>query len=142
MFSFETIGYSCDILQTALVRYKQIITVHLRKVRGRLYRNSDGKWRSVSEYNGHLDTLRVDLKRPCEKMPFLGMDESCEATLCKSYENRMIKVVFLDEMKISEESAVLEAQSIWGVLRGLESFSQLLYTSPDGRSVNIQKIPI
>lgn len=89
MFSFETAGYSCDILQTALVRYKQIITVQMRKVRSRLNRNSDGKWRSVSEYKGQLDKLKVDLKRACEKMPYLGMDESCERLFCvklKSYD--------------------------------------------------------
>lgn len=32
---------------------------------------------------------------------------------------------------------MVEAQSIWGILRGLESFSQLIYAAPDGKSVII-----
>ena len=55
--------------------------------------------------------------------------------MCKVI-NCMIKILnFLDEIKISQGSGVVEAQSIWGILRGLESFSQLIYAAPDGRSV-------
>lgn len=44
---------------------------------------------------------------------------------------------FTDDLKISESEGLLESNSIWGILRGIESFSQLLYLSPDGRAVNI-----
>lgn len=88
IFNFLTVGYSCDILQNALVRYKQIIQVHLRKVRSRINREFDNKWRSRTEYNGHLDVLKIDLKQTCEKAPYLEMDESCRKyKLFESFDN-------------------------------------------------------
>lgn len=81
VFNFKTMGYTCDILESAIVRYKQIITVHLRKVRSRINRDTDNKWRSSDYNNGHLDIFKVDLKKPCEKMPHQEMDESCKSYL-------------------------------------------------------------
>lgn len=42
---------------------------------------------------------------------------------------------FLDQIDIKETETTLESSSIWGMLRGLESLSQLLHISPDARSV-------
>lgn len=36
----------------------------------------DTKWRNLN-YNGQLEIVKINLKGPCEKMPYLGMDESC-----------------------------------------------------------------
>jgi hexosaminidase len=78
-FTFESIGYSCDILQAALDRYRNIIVVHLRRVRNKIKSDhGNGGWRSMAEYNGRLESLKVNLKQTCEKMPHLEMDESCE----------------------------------------------------------------
>lgn len=47
----------------------------------------DSKWRN-SNYNGHLDSIKINLKRPCEKMPYLNMDESCNVIfILIDYEN-------------------------------------------------------
>jgi len=45
-----------------------------------------------------------------------------------------------DKLEINETSsvAVLWAESVWGILRGLETFSQILAPSGDGPSVNIR----
>ena len=129
------IGNSCDILDKAIVRYQHIISGQLRKVRARVTNVPfDNKWRNVPEFLGHLDSLKVDLKASCEKLPYLGMDESCKnpklaikATNSMSY--------LSDELTVSQSEATLQSFTIWGALRGLESFSQLLYVAPDARSV-------
>jgi len=48
---------------------------------------------------------------------------------------------FTDKLEINETSsvAVLWAESVWGILRGLETFSQILAPSGDGPNVNIFK---
>ncbi|XP_077527256.1 beta-hexosaminidase subunit beta-like [Haemaphysalis longicornis] len=59
--------------------------------------------------SGILSSLIVELGGDCEHMPHLGMDESYGLVLT------------------STSQPVLFSLSVWGILRGLESFSQLLY---------------
>jgi hypothetical protein len=80
VFNFDSVGSTCDILKNALDRYKNLITIQLRRVRSRVTNTPfDNKWRNVPEYLGHLDSLKVDLKKNCENLPYLHMDESCKS---------------------------------------------------------------
>ncbi|XP_077528323.1 beta-hexosaminidase subunit alpha-like [Haemaphysalis longicornis] len=58
---------------------------------------------------GKLHSLHIKLQGPCEDMPHHQMDESYHLVLS------------------SESQSVLSAPSVWGILRGLESFSHLVY---------------
>lgn len=91
-FDFESAGFSCDLLKNALARYKHLITSQLRRAKTRNAKHDDN-WRRVSENAGNLDKLKVDLLSKCEKMPYLGMDESCES-LHSSAVDRWINFFF------------------------------------------------
>ena len=46
-------------------------------------------------------------------------------------------VPFIDDLSVSGDSSKLSAKSIWGILRGLETFSQLIYEAADGSVRNL-----
>lgn len=122
-FRFSVTGEDCDILQEALQRYTGAM------LRSTSFRNRESSWRRSEDFNGYLDTVSVNLMKPCEDYPHQDMDEQYE-----------IKIDSPDQ----PASGTITAQSIWGILRGLESFSQLLI--PDGleyrvKSTQIQDFP-
>lgn len=43
--------------------------------------------------------------------------------------------IILDQLSITNATGKIQSESVWGILRGLESFSQLLTVSADGLSV-------
>ncbi|KAL0278259.1 UNVERIFIED_CONTAM: hypothetical protein PYX00_000125 [Menopon gallinae] len=114
-FTFKVVNKDCEILQNALQRYQKIIEnkIKMRK----MIRNdeSDAKKRDLMTNNkfvGYLDTLKVNLLSKCEDLPYFNMDEKYE-----------LKINTPDMPK----DALLTSASIWGILRGLETFSQLIY---------------
>lgn len=136
-------NYTCDILTQAFVRYRKIIgTLTVRKFKTRLstINEMEGKkkksWRSDPQFEGNLEVVHVNLKNPCETKPYLGMDESCKYTILISVQFLIKMIKFPDTLSIIESEATLESFSIWGILRGLESFSQLLFVNEKDLAVS------
>ncbi|KAI5631849.1 glycosyl hydrolase family 20, catalytic domain-containing protein [Phthorimaea operculella] len=66
---------------------------------------------------GRIQALRVNLLAPCEDYPYLEMDESYTLSVTTS--------------------ATLSSASVWGILRGLETFTQLFYFTDDFSEIRI-----
>lgn len=115
LFRFNATAHSCDILEAAFVRYFDIIfhgqPSHVK------HREIGGNGRE--KHNSQpllyapigLTSLDVAVQQECEKWPSLEMDESYSLT-------------------VRTGSAVLQANTVWGALRGLETFSQIVYHCP------------
>jgi len=95
----------CDIVQQAFDRYRGILLME----RGKPVKNQVHT--PNTDTDGNLTALQVSFDGPCERYPYLGMKESYQLTV---YENG---------------TAQIQALSVWGVLRGLETFSQLTFLS-------------
>lgn len=102
----------CPIVQSAFYRYYETIFNPPRAQ----FRNKRPKWdkarRFLKKLQGQLPSLEVTLTGDCETWPSLNMDEQYQLTIGS------------DEYPLG---AKLVAVSPWGALRGLETFSQLVY---------------
>ncbi|XP_076173113.1 beta-hexosaminidase subunit beta [Ptiloglossa arizonensis] len=125
-FQFNVVGETCDIVVDAVERYKAIILTEAGVARVFVQghaRSSSGRDNGTTK--GILTALEIHLGESCEKdgnhWPHLQMKESYT-------------------LSINETTTVakLVAQSVWGVLRGLETFSQLLYPAGDGPNLRIK----
>ncbi|KAL1501006.1 hypothetical protein ABEB36_006412 [Hypothenemus hampei] len=113
-FNFVVKEWNCAILEKALEDYKNIIVQQIPPINGTTSIIED------EYYLGEMTELYVDLNRTCEDgdYPPLNMDEEYVVGIQKDgYFN-------------------LTSESIWGILRGLESFSQLLYYSDQTILIN------
>ncbi|KAL1444346.1 hypothetical protein MTO96_029908 [Rhipicephalus appendiculatus] len=117
-FSFQYEG-PCFVVQQALKRYRrQILFQNCMKpgtTRGAGRRNSRALDPDTNSYDGDLNVLKVTVSDRCEDIPDHQMDERYFLSLSSS------------------EESFISARSVWGALRALETFSQLVY-SPDGVS--------
>lgn len=100
----STAGPSCYLLEEAYRRYYQYIFGY-------------SKWQErVSRSSGELQQLQVVITSPstdCHEYPSISSDESYK-------------------LIIDDTVAVLKASQVWGALRGLETFSQLIYKDDSG----------
>lgn len=137
-FQFQSTNYTCDILSKALERYQKIVVAignNTRRARASqafpvrsevnsVYRTKHRRsWRSNANFNGYLDVASVSLNAPCETLPHLGMDENYTIV-------------------IDDQQAVLSSFSIWGMLRALESFAQMVVLADDGSTLLINATSI
>ncbi|XP_021923175.1 beta-hexosaminidase subunit beta-like, partial [Zootermopsis nevadensis] len=129
VFRFEVTREDCDLLQEAVKRYYRVILQTLdsdvRKRKSR--RVADKRWKKDPKFKAYLDSLEIQLMAPCEVLPYLNMDEH--------YELR------IDSPDLPG-AALLTSQSVWGVLRGIETFSQLLSLDETGTALKVNSSSI
>ncbi|KAI8977369.1 glycoside hydrolase superfamily [Mycotypha africana] len=107
---FEIYGPDSDYLQDAIDRYTQIITSERWIPVQAPFPNNGTHHKTTS--TTALESLEIkvdDLDQPLE----YGVDESYKL-----------------HIPVNKESATLEANTIWGAIRGLETFSQLIQARP------------
>lgn len=98
-----------------------------------------------------MEELSINLQGECEDKPHPAMLEECKPKYqidCDSFLliYKLIRFLFtwkygygfLDKLTIEETNAYLDGP-IWGILRGLESFSQLIFESSDHSMVIIEQ---
>ncbi|CAB3236552.1 unnamed protein product [Arctia plantaginis] len=120
-FNFTVSGETCHILKSAINRYYNVIRGlhriawnHIKK-----HLKHTPKHTNVTDVNfqGSIKELQIKIRSPCEEHPQMDMDE-------------------VYNLNISAVST-LSSDSIWGALRGMETFVQLLYLSDDYKAVFI-----
>ncbi|XP_011311926.1 beta-hexosaminidase subunit alpha [Fopius arisanus] len=114
------LNQDCDVLEAAKSRYMSIIISESHYA----YQNSrkSEKRNSIREnptFKGELETLDIRVDGACEVLPYLHMNESYSLT-------------------ITGKTADLIAPSVWGALRGLETFTQLLVAADEGANLKVQ----
>ncbi|KAM3962564.1 beta-N-acetylglucosaminidase 3 [Aphomia sociella] len=128
-FTITTKNYTCETLDKAIERYAFIVRA-LHNIARRTRRNALKRRRRLHgapttaqyedfNYNGVMEKMEIVLTSPCEALPHLDMDESYDLTV--------------------DRISTLKSNSIWGALRGLESWSQLFYITDDYTQVRINK---
>ncbi|XP_015190676.1 PREDICTED: beta-hexosaminidase subunit beta-like [Polistes dominula] len=126
-FEFRPNRHNCDIINKTIDRYMAIIITEARIARTSVTKQSTA--RDHEFYKGELNNLDIELKNPCEHngehWPHLFMNES-----------------YTLEINTRPQRAILSADSVWGIIRGLETFSQIVVPSGDGPvlKVNCQTI--
>lgn len=117
-FKFRVTSHNCTILTDALDRYIYYTT----GFHGILDEKDKPEPHHGETYKGFIEELAVTLTEPCEEYPHLDMDESYTLAI--------------------QQKSQLTSGSIWGILRGLESFSHLFYFSDDYKEVWINTTQI
>ncbi|PSN38811.1 Beta-hexosaminidase subunit beta [Blattella germanica] len=129
MFTFKVTREDCDILEHAIKRYYQVISQTVTRQRHTAHPNkiSHKLWKKDPQFRAYLDSLEIQLMAPCETLPYLNMDEQ--------YELRI-------NSPDSPGTGLLTSQTIWGILRGLETFSQLLTLDDTAAALKVNSTSI
>ncbi|KAJ8321931.1 hypothetical protein KUTeg_000402 [Tegillarca granosa] len=105
-FQFIATGKSCDILYAAFDRYNSLTF-------GR-QKNTLKFFPKIKRVQVPLQGINVNVQSDCDKYPSLESDESYQ-------------------LSVSGTGISLTANQIWGALRGLDTFSQIVYRNNDGQ---------
>ncbi|XP_021348205.1 uncharacterized protein LOC110447083 [Mizuhopecten yessoensis] len=116
-FHFRISKETCDIIEKAIERYKDYILYdsvqdtydNLQHAQGSSLEDVYEKYGDeVHTQAGYIDELNIKIRQPCTRLPHDKMDESYD-------------------LFIKRTGAFLWANEVWGALRGLETFSQLVF---------------
>ncbi|XP_077539269.1 beta-hexosaminidase subunit beta-like isoform X2 [Haemaphysalis longicornis] len=106
---FRITSYAdCDVVMSAMARYRRILALQSTGARGQM----------AEIPAGLLTRLRVVVKR------YSGQD--CEYPAPKANESYVLSIPAVGD-------AALTAETVWGALRGLETFSQMVQAHPLAR---------
>lgn len=100
----------CSLLEKAIARYQELSFLQDCSMLGPTGKKNDFKsvrnFGSDANNKGEITTLTVEITK-CEEWPYLHMNESYD-------------------LKIDANGAMIHANTNWGAIRGLETFSQLV----------------
>lgn len=104
----------CDLLERAVLRYTERMfsqdCSHLNeKFHGR-YFFPDKKNISDNNFIGQLTNIRIEVENNCEMVPNANMNEE----------------YFIEISDNINNSSLIHSKSVWGSIRGLETFSQMI----------------
>ncbi|CAF0749245.1 unnamed protein product [Adineta ricciae] len=125
-FMINSTSQTCDTLTSAFDRYYRLIFFpqtyfdYILNPASATDDKSDKPKKSLADLHDAtiLKRLNIHMQQPCEQYPTLESDESYTLT-------------------INTDNSMLESVSVWGALRGLETFSQLIYADDDlGFAIN------
>ncbi|XP_013916946.1 PREDICTED: beta-hexosaminidase subunit beta-like [Thamnophis sirtalis] len=100
-------GPNCSLLQDAFRRYYEYMFGYSK------WQNQDEKKSLCETELSLLQVIITSKDSECDKFPSITSDESYH-------------------LQVSKPTSVLKADKVWGILRGLETFSQLLYEDDCG----------
>lgn len=131
VLKFEVVtNFTCEILEKAIKRYLRIISSTKDRRKHNRSKSRHGtshintmSWQTDALYEGNLDLVKIRLMNACEQYPSLQMDESYSLSL-------------------NDQIGIIESKSIWGILRGLESFSQMLVLTEDRMTFRVNTTEI
>ncbi|KAM3728890.1 Beta-hexosaminidase subunit beta [Dirofilaria immitis] len=122
-FTFiSTIGH-CEVIDKAIIRYRKRLFDKKQFNNEKKIKQQEAK--VMTDKNDEiLSNLTISVDEGCsDRFPQLGMDESYK-------------------LNITSSSAILKANQIWGILRGLESFAHLFFDyNTKIRKVEIRDYP-
>lgn len=120
-FKLDTNSASCDLIQNAVNRF-YLRTFPRRTEKTAQIFDADHPWFKAlhqdPNFRGVLESVQIvmNTNKGCEKYPHLDMDEHYE-----------VKIDAPD----SPKTASIIAFNAWGILRGFETFSQLVYSAEE-----------
>ncbi|VIO88168.1 Glycosyl hydrolase family 20, catalytic domain containing protein [Brugia malayi] len=116
-FTFVSTVGQCEIIDKAIIRYHKRLFGEIR--RNELKKIKRQNHNKIID-NQILSNLTITVEEGCtNRFPQFGMDESYK-------------------LIVTSNDAVLRANQVWGVLRGMESFAQLFFD----RNTKIHKVDI